>query len=560
MSFAKFMHLLPNTSPTNRVIFSYWQDFENNQPINGGIVYQPILPKLHLDGSIDSLKRIDAFLDKIQPRLAQDIATLQSDAPQRKLLLFLAFYSGMVFAYYARHISKQPQLPPFWVSFAKMTETYEPLKRLIKQDFSYSVAVSLSDIDGTPKPFLPDVVRREVFFPLVAILERLFPQRQFPNPSVPSFGYLHNSVFNSVKQLLQIYKKSLEQQTATPITPLTNNFHEKNLQPIATDLNNPLIDRKTDGTIPNTPNVITAQSFQKPNFGTSSQPVSAPVPVQQIPQTGQNQSPAIPQAWQNKNTPAQPIKIDEKQLAQQQAEQRQRLLEQQQAQEQAKREYALANPQLHAGLLNQRKSILEQQQKRKDSFSELEQDLQTINLPDVQMSEQAKQVYAQSVKLLQYLSQNQQNSNPSLSQKYQKAYQVIDKLAKSNTSDAMLRQALLLFRGNPAIALQPDHQQAVALVHSAAKLLDNRAEKLLSKLYYSGEIQGLQMDSEQGRYWLEQAAKHGHPEAERLLQSFDMLSTLKTNRYEDDDYLKKLGLGTGALVVFAIGVIVFLDI
>lgn len=541
-SFANFMRLLTNTSPTNQVIFSYWQDYENNLPINGGIVYQPILPRLQLDGSLNSLKRIDAFLDKIQPHLAQDINTLQSQAPQRKLLLFLAFYSGMVFAYYARRLNQQPQTAPFWISFSTITKTYEPLKRLIKQDFSYSVAVSLLPIDGSPKPFLPDVVKREVFFPLVTILERLFPQRQFANHTAPNFGYLHNSLFNTVKQLLQNYKKSLEQQLATPIIPLTNNFHEKNthLQQIVGDLNNPLLDRKTDNILPNTGNHQANIPFQRPNFGMPPQQ-STPAQTQQ-----QQRSTPPPQ-------PFEPTKAEQKLIAKQQADEKRRLL----AQQEAERLARLANPTLHQGLINQRKSMVEQSQQKRDNFSELEQDLQKVSFPDVQMSDKAKKMYLQSVKLLQYLSQNNAASNPAL---YHKAYQVIDKLAQNNTSDAMLRQALLLFRGNPTLAIQPNHQQAVALVHAAAKLLDNRAEKLLSKLYYSGGIQGIPIDSEQGRYWLEQAAKHGHPEAERLLQSFDMLSTLQTNRYDDDDYIKKLGLGTSALVIFGIGVIFFLDI
>ena len=276
-----------------------------------------------------------------------------------------------------------------------------------------------------------------------------------------------------------------------------------------------------------------------------------------------------------------------------QIEQQKQLEEQQrQAQEiaryQAEVEAALLNPTLHEGLLNQRKSIAESQAvvNKHAIFGELAQDLQTIQWLDSDMTEQSRAMYEKAVALIQ-TAQSRDNllesnllesnllesnvlennllendvleenvpaenvgENPISADNLAKAVQVIDKFAENGLTDALLRQALWLFEGNHLLRISQNSQQALLLLQQAASQHDNRAQKLLSKLYYAGH--GVEQDSEMGKYWLELAAAHGHPDAMRISQGIATLSLLKQTQREDTSYGKKMALATAALIIFMI--------
>ena len=271
-----------------------------------------------------------------------------------------------------------------------------------------------------------------------------------------------------------------------------------------------------------------------------------------------------------------------------QIEQQKQLEEQQrQAQEiaryQAEVEAALLNPTLHEGLLNQRKSIAESQAvvNKHAIFGELAQDLQTIQWLDSDIAEQSRTMYEKAVALIQtaqssgnLLESNLLESNvlennllendvleenvpaenvgenPISADNLAKAVQVIDKFAENGLTDALLRQALWLFEGNHLLKISQNSQQALLLLQQAASQHDNRAQKLLSKLYYAGH--GVEQDSEMGKYWLELAAAHGHPDAMRISQGIATLSLLKQTQREDTSYGKKMALATAALIIFMI--------
>lgn len=266
-----------------------------------------------------------------------------------------------------------------------------------------------------------------------------------------------------------------------------------------------------------------------------------------------------------------------------QIEQQKQLEEQQrQAQEiaryKAEVEAALLNPTLHEGLLNQRKSIAESQAvvNKHAIFGELAQDLQTIQWLDSDMTEQNRAIYEKAVALIQ-AAQSRDNllksnvlennllesnvlENSVLEENVGKdnisadnlatAVQIIDEFAKNGLADALLRQALWLFEGNHLLKISQNSQQALLLLQQAASQHDNRAEKLLSKLYYAGH--GVEQDSEMGKYWLELAAAHGHPDAIRISQGIATLSLLKQTQREDTSYGKKMVLATAALIMFMI--------
>lgn len=286
------------------------------------------------------------------------------------------------------------------------------------------------------------------------------------------------------------------------------------------------------------------------------------------PLTSQSLTRKIPsKARSNRQVIAQ-ARAQAKQIEQQKQQQEQQRQAQEIARYQAEVEAALLNPTLHEGLLNQRKSIAESQAvvNKHAIFGELAQDLQTIQWLDSDMAEQSRAMYEKAVALTQTAqsSGNLLESNVLESSVLEEnvventisadnlatAVQVIDEFAKHGLADALLRQALWLFEGNHLLKISQNSQQALLLLQQAASQHDNRAQKLLSKLYYAGH--GVEQDSEMGKYWLELAAAHGHPDAMRISQGIATLSLLKQTQREDTRYGKKMALATAALIIFMI--------
>ena len=291
------------------------------------------------------------------------------------------------------------------------------------------------------------------------------------------------------------------------------------------------------------------------------------------PLTSQSLTRKIPsKARSNRQVIAQ-ARAQAKQIEQQKQQQEQQRQAQEIARYQAEVEAALLNPTLHEGLLNQRKSIAESQAvvNKHAIFGELAQDLQTIQWLESNMTEQNRAMYEKAVALIQ-TAQSRDNllendvleinvlENDVLEENVVEktisadnlanAVQVIDEFAKNGLTDALLRQALWLFEGNHLLKISQNSQQALLLLQQAASQHDNRAQKLLSKLYYAGH--GVEQDSEMGKYWLELAAAHGHPDAMRISQGIATLSLLKQTQREDTRYGKKMALATAALIIFII--------
>lgn len=262
-----------------------------------------------------------------------------------------------------------------------------------------------------------------------------------------------------------------------------------------------------------------------------------------------------------------------KQIEQQKQQQEQQRQAHEIARYKAEVEAALLNPTLHEGLLNQRKSIAESQAvvNKHAIFGELTQDLQTIQWLDSDITQQNRTMYEKAVALIQ-TAQSRDNllksnvleinalennvleenviENTLSADNLAKAVQIIDEFAKNGLADALLRQALWLFEGNHLLKISQNSQQALLLLQQAASQQDNRAQKLLSKLYYAGH--GVEQDREMGKYWLELAAAHGHPDAIRISQGIATLSLLKQTQREDTSYGKKMALATAALIIFMI--------
>ena len=291
------------------------------------------------------------------------------------------------------------------------------------------------------------------------------------------------------------------------------------------------------------------------------------------PLTSQSLTSKIPSKTRSNRQVIAQARAQAKQIEQQKQQQEQQRQAQEIARYQAEVEAALLNPTLHEGLLNQRKSIAESQAvvNKHAIFGELAQDLQTIQWLDSDMTEQSRAMYEKAVALIQ-TAQSRDNllennvlendvleynvpaenvgENTISADNLATAVQVIDEFAEHGLTDALLRQALWLFEGNHLLKISQNSQQALLLLQQAASQHDNRAEKLLSKLYYAGH--GVEQDNEMGKYWLALAAAHGHPDAMRISQGIATLSLLKQTQREDTSYGKKMALATAALIMFMI--------
>lgn len=291
------------------------------------------------------------------------------------------------------------------------------------------------------------------------------------------------------------------------------------------------------------------------------------------PLTSQSLTSKIPSKTRSNRQVIAQARAQAKQIEQQKQQQEQQRQAQEIARYRAEVEAALLNPTLHEGLLNQRKSIAESQAvvNKHAIFGELAQDLQTIQWLDLDITEQNRAMYEKAVALIQAaqssgnLLENNVLENSVLednvpaenvventisADNLAKAVQLIDEFAENGLADALLRQALWLFEGNHLLKISQNSQQALLLLQQAASQHDNRAEKLLSKLYYAGH--GVEQDREMGKYWLELAAAHGHPDAIRISQGIATLSLLKQTQREDTSYGKKMALATAALIMFMI--------
>ncbi|AME00872.1 hypothetical protein A9Z64_07555 [Moraxella osloensis] len=301
------------------------------------------------------------------------------------------------------------------------------------------------------------------------------------------------------------------------------------------------------------------------------------------PLTSQSLTRKIPSKTRSNRQVIAQARAQAKQIEQQKQQQEQQRQAKEVARYQAEVEAALLNPTLHEGLLNQRKSIAESQAvvNKHAIFAELAQDLQTIQWLDSDMAEKSRTMYEKAVALIQTaqssgnllesnllesnLLENNLLENDVLEENVPAenvgentisadnlatAVQVIDEFAENGLADALLRQALWLFEGNHLLKISQNSQQALLLLQQAASQHDNRAQKLLSKLYYAGH--GVEQDSDMGKYWLELAAAHGHPDAIRISQGIATLSLLKQTQREDTRYGKKMALATAALIIFMI--------
>ncbi|WP_426222393.1 tetratricopeptide repeat protein [Psychrobacter sp. DWR1-2-3] len=189
-------------------------------------------------------------------------------------------------------------------------------------------------------------------------------------------------------------------------------------------------------------------------------------------------------------------------------------------------------------------------------FSQLLIELDEIEVPQIA----GKTEYEQARKVLDQFEQHiakqdKPRAQVAFSQQHlaakQQALAKLQDAAHAGNSAAMLRLAMYELLGEEVNADKVAGMEAgVEWVKQAASKDDSRAQRLLSKLYYQGF--GVPQDMTNGKYWLEQAAKNGHPEAASLMSQWQQAQTLISTQKQEQHSLKRYQLLFAVIIVIAI--------
>ncbi len=202
-------------------------------------------------------------------------------------------------------------------------------------------------------------------------------------------------------------------------------------------------------------------------------------------------------------------------------------------------------------------------------------------LQDIEVTQSAgHDDYQQACKILDQFErhiarQHRPRDQVSFSQHHQAARQqaliILEKAARDGHTGAMLRLAMYELLGEglstDSPAKIPKHDKSdkesgkkldekpvdtlgVEWVKEAAMHKDSRAQRLLSKLYYQGL--GVAQDIDSGKFWLEQAAKSGHPEASTLVAQWQQAQQLITTKQQEQHSTKRYQLLVAAIAIGAL--------
>lgn len=127
------------------------QSFEDGEAPSNGMDRFDDLRKLLLDGSMESLERLDGFLLDLHAAGFADEIDLD-EAPSQNLLYFAAFYMGRI-------AGRMAGVEPNWVTWSAVIEANPPLADEIPEVFGSSILC---------------VLGRSLYIPLSVVMARLF--------------------------------------------------------------------------------------------------------------------------------------------------------------------------------------------------------------------------------------------------------------------------------------------------------------------------------------------------------------------------------------------------
>lgn len=507
----------------------YWQDFLAQRPVAGGIAYESKLQACELDESLSSLQRIDALLSQIKRDLVKgDIvdqdkvsasnnreSSLLADDSFRNLLVFLAFYAGRVLA-------RQWQSTPHWYSQSELRRRYPELP-LIAENFYQEMAVTYE---------LTTNHSSSLFFVLEPIGLRLFGNidRQFV---AVQGGTVVSGLYQAVNERLPDTNKSTN-NTSNAMAIDTAKFTEVAKpvsQPISSDSE---LTSTTVKKVASEPEIAADISTNK-NSSINAQPLLTKTNSDSLVNNSRSDNSVF------LNT-------------------------------------AVANPEVENPLAindnssNQPATPLSKAKQKSQPTPELFTRLLT-ELDDIEVPQNAGvDDYLQARKTLDQFErhiarQNKPRVEVSFSETHQSARQqallLLKKSADAGNTAAMLRLAMyeLLGEGSTIKSsmtsdfVNIDTGKGVELVKQAANAKDNRAQRLLSRLYYQGV--GVPQEITTGKYWLEQAAENGHPEAIMLNKEWQQAQLLIETQKQEQHSFKRYQLLIGAIAIAAILLILF---
>ncbi len=120
----------------------------------------------------------------------------------------------------------------------------------------------------------------------------------------------------------------------------------------------------------------------------------------------------------------------------------------------------------------------------------------------------------------------------------------------------MLHLAVYYMRGD---WVELNKKQGVTLIQDSAKEKDPRAMRILSQLHYQGVPEaGIRQNTELGNYWLEQSAKAGHPEAQKLHKELQQAQMMMMDQAQAKKSNKLYIYLFSALIAVALLLLIFL--
>ena len=511
-------------TPLDYIAAGYWQDFLAGRPIAGGIAYETELRDSVLDESLSSLQRVDTLLSQIRRDLIKtgnwDEDALLTDERYRNLMMFLAFYAGQVLA-------QQWQNTPHWYGQFELRKRY-PIWSLSTDDFYQHMAVLYSENNSAninaninANANINDSASLPIFFALEPIGLRLFGHVDRPFVAVQG-GQVASGLYQAVSTRLPI---AGNYYVSTIIT-------QDNKSNVAARMD-PQVDLGSSSIDSNSQTVGTSAAFLVKQNITAT-------PADDLNETDLNEE---------ASTYIVSGRLTNESLSNEQ--------ESQLKPEPSKAELPVAQT---IPLVKTKPAAAVKISSTPEIFSQLLRELDEIERPQTAGNAE----YQQARKVLDQFEQHvAKQSKPRAQINFSENHLAAKKQALLKLQEAahvghtaaMLRLAMYeLLSEGLVIDKNASIEAGVEWVKQAASKDDSRAQRLLSKMYYQGV--GVVQDINNGKYWLEQAAKNGHVEAASLVAQWQQAQALITTQKQEQHSIKRYQLLLAIVLVVAVLILI----
>lgn len=514
-------------TPLDYIAQGYWQDFLAARPIAGGMAYETQLHECRLDDSLASLQRIDMLLTQIRRDMAKsdklNEAVILADDKYRNLLAFLAFYAGRVLAYQWQHTAQ-------WYGQFELAKRYPELI-VNSDDFYQHMAVIYRD--GSQQRSTQQTAET-LFFALEPIGLRLFGNidRQF---EAIQGGQVASGLYQAVSARLPdlvVEPTILHDSVSAPVTNL--------MSPNASSL-------ETTALNPSSSSISISESEPEPKpLSMSNSRLAEPFAADSLERGATIDNTLIKSGVDKPDNIDSTIENSHKQTLSTNLEQ------QPTPQELAK----IASKTIKPNAINEAASLTAETYAQ--SLIELNE-IEVIQVNGLDDYQEACKILDQFERHI--ARQNKPRGQITFSQEHQVARQqalvMLQQAANVGHTAAMLRLAMYELLGEGLIDGKLASTEAgVNWVKQAATAQDSRAQRLLSRLYYQGI--GVPQDMDNGKIWLEQAAKNGHKDAAVIVAQWQQAQALIDTHKQEQHSIKRYQLLIGGVIIGALLLIILL--